>query len=327
MTTNGKVDLTDIQTAHESAVMVDRSSLGMLHVTGKTRLDLIDRMSTQAVKRLQSGEGAATVMTTDIGRMIDRLILYATSESLYILTGEDHAGRLAPYLMRHVFFNDDFQLQDLTAETAIFGVYGPLAAEKLTTAGFPEVDLPLHHWRQATISGLTVYLHRTDPIAGDGYFVIGQAADKEALQQLLSEAGITPIDEATFDYLRIEEGLPRFGREITLDYIPLEANLWPDVSFNKGCYTGQEIIARMESRGRLAKRLVQLRTAAPLEVGTAITANGKQVGSITSAAVGPEGTVALGYVKTGVLETDETALTAGNIPLSLHQTGESEGKR
>lgn len=320
MSMNGKVDLAGVQAAHESAVMVDRSTLGMLHVTGKTRLDLIDRMSTQSVKRLKSGEGAATVMTTDIGRMIDRLILYATSESVYILTGENHAGRLAPYLMRHVFFNDEFQLQDLTAETAIFGVYGPQAAEKLAAAGFPEVDLPLHHWRQATINGLTAYLHRTDPIAGDGYFVSGQAADKEALQQLLSEAGITSIDEAAFDYLRIEAGLPRFGHEITLDYIPLEANLWPDVSFNKGCYTGQEIIARMESRGRLAKRLVQLRAAAPLEVGTPIMANGRQVGSITSAAVGPEGTVALGFVKTGILETEETMLTAGDIPLSLHQT-------
>lgn len=328
MSTNGKVDLAGIQAAHKAAVWVDRSTLGMLHVTGKTRLDLIDRMSTQAVKRLQSGEGAATVMTTDIGRMIDRLILYAASDSVYILTGENHADRLARFLLRHVFFNDDFQLQDLTAETAIFGVYGPQAAEKLAAAGFPEVDLPLHHWRQATINGLTAYLHRTDPIAGDGYFVIGQAADKEALEQLLNGADITPIDETTFDYLRIEAGLPRFGREITLDYIPLEADLWPDVSFNKGCYTGQEIIARMESRGRLAKRLVRLLAAEPLEVGAAITASGKNVGSITSAAVGPEGIVALGYVKTAALETDDQVLTADDIPLShFGKADEREKKR
>lgn len=305
------------QAAHEAAAWVDRSGLGMLYITGKTRLELIDRMSTQAVKTLKSGEGAATVLTTEIGRMIDRIILYATSDSAYVLTGENHADRLARYLMGHVFFNDDFQLKDLTAATAIFGVYGPQAAEKLAAAGFPEVELPLHHWRQATVSGVTSYLHRTDPIAGDGYWVMGQAADKEALRQLLTEAGIMPIDEATFDYLRIEAGLPRFGRELTLDYIPLEANLWPDVSFTKGCYTGQEIIARMESRGRLAKRLVRLRAAAPLAAGTPITANGREVGKITSAAVGLEETVALGYIKTGVLEASESEFTADDVSLSI----------
>jgi aminomethyltransferase len=289
----------------------------MLHITGKTRLELIDRMSTQAVKGLQHGEGAATVLTTEIGRIIDRLILYATSDSVYVLTGENHADRLARYLSSHVFFNDDFQLKDLTAVTAIFGVYGAQAAERLVAAGFPEVELPLHHWRQAMVGGVTAYLHRTDPIAGDGYFVMGQAEDKEALQQLLIAAGIRPIDEATFDCLRIEAGLPRFGRELTLDYIPLEANLWADVSFSKGCYTGQEIIARMESRGRLAKRLVQLRADHPLAAGTAITANGREVGTVTSAAVGPEGTVALGYIKTSVLQVAESVLTADHVALSI----------
>jgi aminomethyltransferase len=208
----------------------------------------------------------------------------------------------------------------LTADTVIFGVYGPQAAERLAAAGFPEVDLPLHHWRQAVVGGITAYLHRTDPIAGDGYFVMGQAADREALAQLLKGAGITPVDEPTFDYLRIEAGLPRFGRELTLDYIPLEANLWADVSFTKGCYTGQEIIARMESRGRLAKRLVRLRAAEPVTAGTAITANGREVGKITSAAVGPEGTVVLGYVKTGTLNAPEPTLAlgaAGDVPLAL----------
>jgi aminomethyltransferase len=153
---------------------------------------------------------------------------------------------------------------------------------------------------------------------------MSQAAGKEALQQHLLDTGITPIDEAAFDYLRIEEGLPRFGRELTLDYIPLEANLWPDVSFTKGCYTGQEIIARMESRGRLAKRLVRLRAAGPVAAGAPVTAGGKEVGRVTSAAVGLEKTVALGYIKTGVLAASELALTADNIALSITELDAEE---
>ncbi len=304
------------EAARETAVLVDRSALGVLKITGETRLDLIHRMSTQAVNGLQSGEGTATVLTTDIGRIIDRLILYASSDTVYVLTSENNADNIARYLMRFVFFNDDFQVQDVSGETAVFGIYGPQSQEKLGTIGFSEVDLPLHHWRQAEIGGITAYLHRTAPIAGDGYLVMCQEADREVLWPHLTESGLAVVDEAAFDYLRIEAGLPRYGRELTGDYIPLEAGLWDDVSFNKGCYTGQEIIARMESRGKLAKKLVKLQLAAPVSAGTAMTAVGKNAGSVTSVAVGPQGVIGLGYVKTAVLDADaqlmaeETAVTA-----------------
>jgi tRNA-modifying protein YgfZ len=296
----------DVGTAYEAvragAILVDRSGLGMLLFSGETRLDLIHRMSTQAVKNLQNGEGAATVLTTDIGRIIDRLILYATRDKVYALTGEQNADNVARYLMRFVFFNDDFHVEDLSADTAVFAVYGQGAQKLLAQAGFSDIDLPLHHWRQADLDGATAYLHRTDPVAGDGYYVTCVMADKTAVQERLLAAGITPASEEAFEALRIEAGLPRFGRELTDAYIPLEANLWADVSFTKGCYIGQEIIARMESRGRMAKKLVTLRASEPVEPGADITADGKKVGTITSAAVGPHGPVALGYLKTAVLE-------------------------
>lgn len=309
--TNSQIDPYVYQAARETAVLVDRSQLGVLLLSGETRLDLIHRMSTQAVNGLQRGEGAATVLTTDIGRIIDRLILYATSSTVYALTSENNNDNIARYLMRFVFFNDDFHLQDLSDETVVFAVYGPQAGEKLRAAGFEEVDLPRHHWRQAEVAGCTAYVHRTDPIGGDGYFVMGQEADRSVLWPHLLEVGLVAADEAAFDFLRIEAGLPRYGRELTNDYIPLEANLWDDVSFKKGCYTGQEIIARMESRGRLAKKLVKLRPAALVAAGDQLMADGKNAGVITSVAVGPDGPVALGYVKTAVLEAGTPLFVEG----------------
>ena len=98
---------------------------------------------------------------------------------------------------------------------------------------------------------------------------------------------------------------------MTQDYIPLEANLWADVSFKKGCYIGQEIIARLESRGKLAKRLVRLSLKSSAEPGVEITADGKKVGSLTSVGSGPAGILALGYVKTAVLD----AISAPNSPV------------
>lgn len=301
--------------AHSSAIFVDRSDLGMLKFTGETRLDLINRMSTQNVLNLGAGEGAATVLTTDIGRIIDRLILYVDKEAVYGLTGEGHGAAVAAYLRRFVFFRDDFQVEDLSADTTILASYGPRAGQALSSL-FDEVDIPIHHWRQAELNGAAIYLHRTDGIAGDGYFVACQEEHRQALVQAMAGTGLTPAGEAAFDYLRIESGMPRFGRELTLDYIPLEAGLWDDVSFNKGCYTGQEIIARLESRGRLAKRLVRLTATEPLAAGAALTAGGKSAGIITSAADGPAGPQALAYVKTAILEQGQS-LSAGEIAVSV----------
>ena len=314
-----QIDPKVYEAAHQSAVLVDRSDLGMLKITGQTRLDLIHRMSTQDVKNLKAGEGAATLLTTDIGRMIDRLILYAANEAVYVLTGENHNEAIARYLMRFVFFNDDFQLQDISSKTSIFGVYGPWATHILgEEVGFPDVAMPLHHWREAEIAGLTAYLHRTDPINSAGFFVMCESTAGEALKDALLASGLVYADEAAFDFLRIEAGQPRFGHEITGDYIPLEAGLWDDVSFNKGCYTGQEIIARMESRGQLAKQLVRLTSNSTINQGEEVNAAGKRVGSITSVASTAGGTIALGYVKTAALE-DNSALFAGDRALELVQ--------
>ena len=301
--------------AHASAIVVDRSDLGMLKISGKSRLDLINRMSTQSVLKLQPGEGAATILTTEIGRIIDRLILYVDRESIYCLTGEKNETNIATYLRRFVFYMDDFRVEDLSASTAVLAVYGSQAG--LALAGlFDEVDLPLHHWKQGDLNGAPVFLHRTDAIAGAGYFVTCHEDDRLALEQALVDASITPAGEDAFEYLRIESRQPRFGRELTLDYIPLETGLWADVSFNKGCYTGQEIIARLESRGRLAKRLVHLTAARPISIGDTLTAGEKAAGAITSTSTGPQGTQALAYVKTAVLEQNQP-LSAGDIVVAI----------
>ncbi len=312
------------EVAHERAILVDRSKLGMLKFTGKTRLDLINRMSTQKVIDLQSGSGAATILTSDIGRIIDRLILYASSDAVYCLTSEDNGENIAGYLRRFIFYMDDFHIEDLGNRTAILAVYGQEAESILARSFGESTRLALHHWKQVDWTGTTVYLHRTDPVAGDGYFVICQVDDKAAVWDWLVASGITPAGEESFEYLRIESGQPRFGHELALDYIPLEANLWPDVSFNKGCYTGQEIIARMESRGRLAKKLVRLKSNDSIAVGAELMAESKKVGTITSASGGPKGYLALGFVKTSILAeatspAEMPVLMAGQATLEMQE--------
>ncbi len=313
---------TSYDAAHNKAVVVDRSNLGMLKFTGKTRLDLLNRMSTQNLDVLGSGEGTATILTTEVGRIIDRLLLYASSDTVYCLTGENNAQHIADYLKRFVFYMDDFHVEDLSDNTFILAIYGRRAADSMAELFGEAVPLDLHQWREVELGQTNVYLHKTDPVAGGGYFLIGQEVDRAAMVKQLTVNDISLTDEEAFEYLRIESGQPRFGHEISQNYIPLEANLWSDVSFNKGCYTGQEIIARMESRGRLAKKLVRLKAAEPLGVGSELTANGKKAGIITSEATGPKGILALGFVKTKTLpasieENEQLVLQAGSIPVVL----------
>lgn len=295
----------------KKAFFIERP-LGVVYVTGQTRLDLIDRMSTQKVRALKAGEGAATVLTTDIGRIIDRLLVYAADSEILFLTGENNAANIINYFRRYIFFNDDFHMRDATAETAVLGIYGAAAQSRLAQAGLDHLDLSRHHWHPVTVQGVPASIHRTDPINDEGYFLLLPIDSLSQVQQWLTENDITAVDADTFEQLRIANGLPLLGHELTTDYIPLESGLWDDISFNKGCYIGQEIIARMESRGQISKKLVKLQADSAVEQGAEITADGRKAGAITSAV----GNMALGYVKTAVLEADKP-LTAGNVSLKI----------
>jgi len=287
--------------------------LGVIEISGTSRLDLIDRMSTQKVKGLRSGEGAATVFTTDIGRIIDRVILYAGDDKITAVTGANNGENMIRYLMRYVFFNDDFHMRDLSQEMTAVSVYGATAGvviESLFDTAVATRDK--HHWASAKFNDTPITIHKADPIHGDGYLVLLPQTIAPQLNAALMEAGSQEATRELFGYCRVVAGLPLLGFEMTGDYIPLETGLWDDVSFNKGCYIGQEIIARMESRGRIAKKLVKLEATQELSRGAAIQADGKTVGAITSTLAG----MALGYVKSGALDGG-TPLASDGVPLII----------
>jgi tRNA-modifying protein YgfZ len=309
------MNLADLLT---TAVFSPHHPRGLLEISGSSRLDLLDRMSTNRLKQLTTGQGVATVLTSDIGRTIDRLLVYAGADAIRVLTGGDNGDNIARYLMRFVFFNDDFRMLDKSADYLVLGVYGGKSTAVLTSLGFPSElisQLPLHHW-QPHPNHPSLSLHRTDPLASDSYYLILPQTESEHWQQQLTSAGAQAISPADYEQLRVQAGLPQLGHELSLDYIPLESNLWADVSFNKGCYVGQEIIARMESRGKLAKKLVQFHLPAghTLTAGAEIMADGRAVGSLTSVA----GEYGLGYLKSSVLPSPPP-LTAVDYPLQLTQ--------
>ncbi len=290
----------EYRAAQTGCVLIDASAWGRLRVTGKNRVDFLHRLSTNDLLKLQAGQGAGTVFTTPLARIIDRTVVYVRESDVLMLTSRGNQGRVLQWLRKYIFFNDDVQIADVTGETGMLSIYGATAnraIQQVTDESWSALP-PVHHWRTAKIAGVEVMIARSDPIGGGGFHLIGPKADEPQVWQMSLDAGAAPIGEETYQVLRIEAGRPEFGRELGEAYIPLEANLWSDVSFSKGCYTGQEIIARMESRQRLAKQLVGLRFEEEVALPAALRVDNGEAGVVTSVAHSPAvGWIGLGYLK------------------------------
>ncbi len=319
LATNLEAEYTAAQTG---SVMIEAAAWGRLKFTGTSRLDFLHRMSTNDVANLQAGQGAATVFLTPIARMIDRAIVYARENETLMITSRGNQTRVFQWLRKYIFFNDDVQIKDVTDETAMISLYGVEANRAIQRISGVDVgDLALHHWREVSVAEISVLIARADPIGDRGFHLILDRAAQAAIWQTLIDAGVTPIGEAAYQVLRVEAGRPEFGRELGDEYIPLEAGLWPDVSFTKGCYTGQEIIARMESRQRLAKQLVGLRFEDEVALPSALYVEGHEVGTVTSVVHSPRlGWIGLGYLKTQ--GTDGAMVESrGDEPVSTRVVG------
>jgi folate-binding protein YgfZ len=147
------------------------------------------------------------------------------------------------------------------------------------------------------LNGLPGRVIGREGLAGVGYRLLATASSSEAIATALADAGASSLTIESYDVLRVEAGLPGIG-ELTEDYTPLETNLARAVSDTKGCYTGQEVIARQITYDKVTKRLVGLRLDAPVSVGAQVSGEGKSVGSVTSAIASPRyGPIALAIVK------------------------------
>ncbi|MCX7789626.1 MAG: glycine cleavage system protein T [Chloroflexaceae bacterium] len=288
------------------AALYDSSARGRIWMRDRDRAALLHRLSTNHIERLNPGEGTETVLTTPIGRIIDLLDVYCLEDGLLLVTSPGQGATIYGYLRKNIFFNDRVKVEDASATQGEVTLYGPRAAEVLAALGIPAAELSARGIAAGIWEDKPLYVAGAAPIGGSGYRLIAPPDTLERLGAALGAAGAVWLDAATYDVLRVEHGYGAFGRELSQEYIPLEAGLWSAVSFNKGCYVGQEIIARMESRGRLARQLRGLRFAAPPALPAETTmplarldAEGKEAGDLTSLVDSPRyGLIGLGYVRT-----------------------------
>ncbi|MEL6527559.1 MAG: hypothetical protein AAFQ07_17795, partial [Chloroflexota bacterium] len=214
---------------------------------------------------------------------------------------------LRGFLQKNIFFGDDVRLVDVTQATRMFGLHGTQADSVLASAGIAVDDVNTMHGVTGAFGSATFYAVRRKAISGQHWAIVAgnqnAVAVYEGLMQVGQDVGIKPAGGITYNTLRIRSGHPA-RPELNADYIPLEIGLWDEVHFAKGCYTGQEIIARMESRARLAKTIVRLDDLSPYaEAPADVTHDGKNIGRMTSSVTAPTGEVfALAVLKTSAIE-------------------------
>ena len=311
--------------------LFDRSAAqGRLILRDRDRLDLPHRMSTNDLKRLQVGEGCSTVLTTATARIIDRVLIYHRGETALMIA--NYPEVVLRWLRQHVFWQDRFQIDDQSAALGQLELHGVGAAALAEQAISGASALALHHFLEDSARQLLVA--RTFPLMGEGFLIVAPPAQLEQLRRAwLAENQVQAADATIYERLRVAAGLPAAHHELTEDYIPLEAGLWDSVSFTKGCYIGQEIIARMESRNRLAKTLVKLQLSALVPLGAPIRAADETVGVLTSLAepLLPQAGVAalgLGFVKPAFAALGTRlqvgAASAEVVPAALIANRESE---
>ena len=281
---------------------------GLLVVRGSDRMRWLDGMLTGDVKALEKrgvGSGCYALLLTHRGAIVADLHVAYMGETLLLECQKSEIDRIRAVLDKRIIA-DDVTLADESGELAVLGIEGArsgdVLARALALAALPRVDA----WAEASLAGAPVLIAAFGSSGAQAYqlrvvpALVG--ALRGAVEQAAASLGVDCVsgDRALLEVLRVEAGIPALGAELDEDVLPPEARLERAIAVNKGCYVGQEIVARLRSRGQVNHLLVGLRldTSALPAVGTALSAAGKATGEVTSVATSPtEGKIALAFVR------------------------------
>ena len=289
--------LAEARVARAGAALCDRSHRGRILARGEDRVSFLQGQTTNDVNALKPGDGCLALVLTGKGKLRGDVRVACFPEHLLLDLEGAVAGAVKQHLERFIIM-EDVVLEDVSEATAALLVTGP-TARLLVESVLGRAVPPLSEAGWVEIQGLALM---GDPAAGmEGLMILGEPRPVDDLARVLLERGAGRMGELGFEALRIEAGLPRWGHEMDEDTLPGEVGLEHALSYTKGCYTGQETMARIKNFGHVNRRLVGLSLCgdelpAP---GATLEADGKVVGRVTSATVAPmlDWPVALGIVR------------------------------
>lgn len=293
--------------------LLDRSERGKLALTGGDAKSFLAGQVTNDIEGLAAGSGCYAAFLTHKGKMLGDLRVLAVDdggENTPELQLDTERARLQALfdMIRRFKIGYDVELHKRTVQRGLLSLIGPDAR---AVAGAP-ADLPAaeHAHAPGTVGAAAVRFIVTD----GGVDVLCQADDTESVRAALLAAGATPVSEAAAEIVRVERGRPRYGPDLDDATIPQEAGLNERaVSFTKGCYVGQETVARLFYRGKPNRHLRGLRLTEPAPSGTELHLGERLVGRIGSSVVSPAlGPIALALVRREAAIGDTLAVDGGS---------------
>jgi tRNA-modifying protein YgfZ len=292
-------DLAAKQAAREGVAVCDRSHWGRILVSDSDRLRFLHNQTTNDFQKLKSGEGVDTVFVTSTARNIDLVTAYVGEDAVLLLVSPNSSEKMMQWMDRYIFFADKVKLQDITSTTATFSLIGVQSDSIIQQMGWEALsDRPYGTHQLCKFEDMEVRVAVGSGLATPGYNLIVEAVHAATLWQELIKLGVIPLGDRVWEQLRIEQGRPMPGTELTEDYNPLEAGLWKTISFEKGCYIGQETIARLNTYKGVKLQLWGVRLDAPVTVETAIMQEGEKIGKLTSYTDTENGHLGLAYIRT-----------------------------
>jgi folate-binding protein YgfZ len=290
--------------------LLDRSERGKLALTGSDRKAFLAGQVTNDIEGLVAGAGCYAAFLTHKGKMLGDLRVLAVEEGdaePELLLDTERATLQALFdLVRRFKIGYDVELHKRTLQRGLLSLVGPRAR---AVAGAEDLPAAEHSHRAGAIDGRPVRLIATDA----GVDVLCDADATDAVRDALLAAGATAASEAAAEIVRVERGRPRYGRDLDDATIPQEAGLNERaVSFTKGCYVGQETVARLYYRGKPNRHLRGLRLSAPAPIGAELRLGERIVGTLSSSVVSPAlGPIALALVRREASPGDTVALDGG----------------
>ena len=275
---------------------------GCLKATGEDALDLLNRLSTNKVDHVEPGHWAPTVLTSDRGRIVDLLSVINASEFVYLITSPGQQQPVIEWLDKYTIM-EDLEVEDVSATTAVIAVAGAGVEAVLGLEAGEMERLPGLQYPAPSVSiGDRYLIGISRPLGSMACcLLVVPSMDAPAVAASLGSSGASEIDPGAWDALRMSSGAPAYGSEMGEPYNPLEAGLIGAIDFTKGCYIGQEVIARLDSYERVQKYLSVLRFSDGSDAtpGTPLYLDGRQVGTVTSVYRTPGGELrGLGFVRT-----------------------------
>jgi folate-binding protein YgfZ len=297
---------------------------GTIEVTGPKRQDFLHAMLSNDVKGRRPGEGCRAASMSAKGSL-QAFLRVLVDASVVVLETELERLELVRRTLEH--HKVGAPVRFATRPLSVLGVLGPRAGEVLMAAGAAPLPEALDSHRETQVGELPVRLVRAGDLPGGGFVLHTAPEQAEGVRKALESAGALVLGTQALDALRIEALCPWYGTDVGEDNLLHETGLVSVLhSATKGCYVGQEVIARLEGRGgHVSKALRGLRLGAPASPGTAVTADGKDTGWLTTCAVSPRlGPIAMGYVhRSHFAPGSEVAVggVAARVVLSFDEAG------